>query len=101
MAAGIAADLTEAYRILMDPALRAKYDEDLGGGAPAGPSARSTTRPPAYQDPPQPQPSVVLVVRLVVIVFVARRRRLGRAAVAAPLVERPAWTSSRRRASRV
>ena len=28
MASGIAADLTEAYRILMDPELRAKYDEE-------------------------------------------------------------------------
>ena len=33
MAAGIAADLTEAYRILMDPAMRAKYNDDLLGGA--------------------------------------------------------------------
>src|SRR5260221_11684889 len=32
MAAGIAADLTEAYRVLMDPALRAKYNGDLFGG---------------------------------------------------------------------
>ena len=36
MASGIAADLTEAYRILMDPALRAKYNEDLFG-QPAAP----------------------------------------------------------------
>ena len=33
MASGIAADLTEAYRILMDPAMRAKYNEDLLGPA--------------------------------------------------------------------
>src|SRR6478672_1057563 len=54
MAAGIAADLTEAYRILMDPTLRAKYDENLGGGAAADPAVRSTPRPPEYQEP-QPQ----------------------------------------------
>lgn len=29
MASALAADLTEAYRILVDPELRAKYDEDL------------------------------------------------------------------------
>jgi hypothetical protein len=57
MAAGIAADLTEAYRILMDPALRSKYDEDLSGGVPANPAVRSTPPgPPEYQDP-QPPPS--------------------------------------------
>ena len=44
MAAGIAADLTEAYRILMDPALRAKYDENLSSG---GATATSTSAPPA------------------------------------------------------
>jgi hypothetical protein len=56
MAAGIAADLTEAYRILMDPALRSKYDEDLSGGMPSNPAVRSTPGPPEYQDP-QPPPS--------------------------------------------
>ena len=43
MAAGMAADLTEAYRILMDPALRTKYDEDLSSGGAPG---RSTSAPP-------------------------------------------------------
>ena len=48
MAAGIAADLTEAYRILMDPALRAKYDDEVRGGG------RGHTPPPAPARPPQP-----------------------------------------------
>jgi curved DNA-binding protein CbpA len=56
MAAGIAADLTEAYRILMDPALRAKYDDDLGSAIPSEPAARSTPRPPDDQDPQGPPP---------------------------------------------
>ena len=56
MAAGIAADLTEAYRILMDPALRAKYDEDLRGGA-AAPAPRSPVRPPEPEPVPPPVPS--------------------------------------------
>ena len=56
MASGIAADLTEAYRILMDPAMRAKYNEDLlGGSAPgAGPKAPP---PPSYPDPTPPAAS--------------------------------------------
>jgi len=49
MASGIAADLTEAYRILMDPELRAKYDEDL-----AGPRAAPPVVPPPPQRPPEP-----------------------------------------------
>jgi curved DNA-binding protein CbpA len=55
MASGIAADLTEAYRILMDPALRAKYDDDLSGpsGRHAAPGA---PRPAAQQAPPPPAP---------------------------------------------
>jgi len=64
MAAGIAADLTEAYRILMDPALRASYDAELkSGGAPAGPPRQSPPpgeppRPPSYADvPPAPAAS--------------------------------------------
>jgi len=50
MASGIAADLTEAYRILMDPELRAKYDEELAGPRPATPVA-----PPPPQRPPEPE----------------------------------------------
>jgi curved DNA-binding protein CbpA len=52
MASGIAADLTEAYRILMDPALRAKYNTDLLGGQPV-----SDAPPPAAPRPPSPEPS--------------------------------------------
>lgn len=58
MASGIAADLTEAYRILMDPALRAKYDDDLRGGAPS--PAPPPPRPPSTEQaapPPPPPPS--------------------------------------------
>src|SRR4051794_29421268 len=57
MASGIAADLTEAYRILMDPALRTKYDEELadGGGraAAAPPAPGRTAAPPHPAAPPQ------------------------------------------------
>jgi hypothetical protein len=60
MAAGIAADLTEAYRILMDPVLRGKYNDDLFGG-PSPSSPRSTRQqPPAgpeHEPPPPPPPS--------------------------------------------
>ena len=65
MAAGIAADLTEAYRILMDPDLRAKYDaESSGRAAPAAPpttagaAAAPTTAapPPAAETPFTPPP---------------------------------------------
>lgn len=61
MASGIAADLTEAYRILMDPALREQYDETLADGGPAGirsprsgPQEAPTSR---SQPPPSPSPS--------------------------------------------
>jgi hypothetical protein len=53
MAAGIAADLTEAYRILMDPALRTKYDEDLGVGR-GEPAQKAPPRPPSDFDAPPP-----------------------------------------------
>ena len=55
MAAGIAADLTEAYRILMDPALRTKYDEDMGVSRPAS-GHRPPPSPPSDFDPP-PSPA--------------------------------------------
>jgi DnaJ domain len=49
MASALAADLTEAYRVLADPELRAKYDEDLrlrrGTPEPA-PLQWATTPPP-------------------------------------------------------
>lgn len=51
MASGIAADLTEAYRILMDPSLRAKYNDDLFDGAPT-PSAAPPPRPSAQTEAP-------------------------------------------------
>jgi hypothetical protein len=59
MAANIAADLTEAYRILMDPALRAEYDSDLSGPAvagapPAAPGSRAAAPPPTQAAPPRP-----------------------------------------------
>ena len=50
MAAAIAADLTEAYRILMDPALRTKYDEQLTGPraqTPASPGSSPAAEPVA------------------------------------------------------
>jgi DnaJ domain len=59
MASGIAADLTEAYRILMDPELRAQYDEGLSAGV-GGPAVRTPPRPPAdpqAQAPPRAEPS--------------------------------------------
>ena len=52
MAAGIAADLTEAYRILMDPALRGKYDDERR----AGPSAPAPSAGPRTPAPPEPAP---------------------------------------------
>jgi curved DNA-binding protein CbpA len=55
MASGIAADLTEAYRILMDPELRAKYDEELSSGVAGGPAAKAPApRPPGYTEPEPP-----------------------------------------------
>ena len=66
MAAGIAADLTEAYRILMDPALRTRYDAELGAAphtAPVAPPRQAATPPPAAPpdssqpvEPPPPAP---------------------------------------------
>ena len=55
MASGIAADLTEAYRILMDPALRTKYDEERRTAGP--PPIMPGPRPPAPAPvPPHPPP---------------------------------------------
>src|SRR5260370_31314688 len=56
MASGIAADLTEAYRILMDPALRATYDEDRFGAAGADRSPKPAQGPSESRDP-QPPPA--------------------------------------------
>ena len=62
MAAGIAADLTEAYRILMDPKLRAAYDAELKEGMRAAPvppphPPASPTEAARSEPPPQPDPS--------------------------------------------
>jgi hypothetical protein len=56
MAAGIAADLTEAYRILMDPPLRARYNEDLLSGTATGAAPKTPPRPAPPEDPPPPPP---------------------------------------------
>src|SRR6185503_11531570 len=56
MASGIAADLTEAYRILMDPAMRAKYNEDLFGGGAPDPAPKPPPRPPGDPGPMPPPP---------------------------------------------
>ena len=53
MASGIAADLTEAYRILMDPSLRQVYDEALSA-APAETAARTHVPPPPAAEPQAP-----------------------------------------------
>src|SRR5438552_9658748 len=57
MASGIAADLTEAYRILMDPAMRAKYNEDLFGGAAPDTAPKPPPRAPGQPDPVPPPPA--------------------------------------------
>src|SRR6188768_1294500 len=55
MASGIAADLTEAYRILMDPELRSRYNEELGSGGAQSPSAAPPPAPPAEEPPAAPR----------------------------------------------
>jgi curved DNA-binding protein CbpA len=56
MAAAIAADLTEAYRILMDADLRAQYDESLRTAPPdpKPPLQWATTPPPRRTETAQP-----------------------------------------------
>ena len=56
MASGIAADLTEAYRILMDPALRRKYDDDTQTGPPPVQGPRPQAPPRATEPPPVTAP---------------------------------------------
>jgi curved DNA-binding protein CbpA len=53
MASTRAAELTEAYRILMDPAARAAYDTSLANGS-NGPAVAAPSTASAYQPPPQP-----------------------------------------------
>ena len=55
MAATRAAQLTEAYRTLMNPELRAEYDRLYGGAdAPPPPAAAPQAPPPAAQHPSAP-----------------------------------------------
>jgi DnaJ domain len=56
MAAGIAADLTEAYRILMDPGLRAKYDEEMRAGPHSPPPMPRQPQAPEAAPPPPSRP---------------------------------------------
>ena len=99
MASGIAADLTEAYRILMDPAMRARYNDDLLGDAVADrptshvPRPRGTDEPPpsssssssssaaassssssAWSSPPPPRPSPLAGVDFVKKASLSRMR---------------------------
>ena len=55
IAAGRAAELTEAYRVLMDAALRAEYDEGLKSGM-SHPAARPAA-PPVVDRPPEYRPA--------------------------------------------
>jgi hypothetical protein len=57
IAAVRAAELTEAYRVLMDDGLRAEYDERLNAGAPSGVTARPPSRPPDAIIPNQRSPA--------------------------------------------
>jgi len=51
IAASRAAELTEAYRILMDAELRRTYDESLGGGGSPSPGPPSSPPPATPRDP--------------------------------------------------
>ena len=93
IAAARAAELTEAYRILMDPAARQKYDEDLADGItpPAAPrsaapaAARPEPAPAAECYPPQtPGPEAFQQTRATISDFVrkATLKRFGEAAAA-------------------
>ena len=94
IAAVRAAELTEAYRVLMDPALREKYDGDLGHGraaAAAAPSPRPVTPDPAAPPPAgtypaeTPIPEAFRQTRATLTDFVrkATLARVNEAAVAA------------------
>lgn len=72
MAATMAADLTEGYRVLMDPALRARYDADLQ-------AARNTPdTPPPSPPPPPPSAPVQPGVRPAAGVEFVKRATLSR-----------------------
>jgi curved DNA-binding protein CbpA len=53
MAATRAARLTEAYRTLMNPELRAEYDQHHGGSTPAAAPPTATAPPASPQAPPR------------------------------------------------
>lgn len=57
MAATMAADLTEGYRVLMDPVLRARYDADLLARVSAPQPPPPTAAPSSSPAPPPQQPS--------------------------------------------
>jgi curved DNA-binding protein CbpA len=58
LAATRAAQLTEAYRTLMNPELRSEYDRVHAGDAAAAPPPGAAHQPPPYEQPPPqtPQP---------------------------------------------
>jgi hypothetical protein len=56
MAAVRTAELTQAYRTLSDPALRAEYDVQLAAPAAAEPAAQPEARPPVPVPPPPVEP---------------------------------------------
>jgi curved DNA-binding protein CbpA len=56
LASGIAADLTEGYRILMDPALREQYDEELSEGGVTRNAPRTSAPRPAERAEPETPP---------------------------------------------
>lgn len=56
IAAGRAAELTEAYRVLMDEALREEYDERLKN-APAAPAASRPVSQPSAERPSEDRPA--------------------------------------------
>src|SRR5881392_868722 len=51
IAAGRAAELTEAYRVLMDETLRAEYDERLKSGTTAAAHSAPASQPSAEERP--------------------------------------------------
>ena len=72
MAATMAADLTEAYRVLMDPALRVRYDADLQTAISAPAS------PPPSPPPPSPSAPVHQAVRPTAGVDFVKRATLSK-----------------------
>ena len=56
LAAERAAELTEAYRVLMDESLRVSYDRERGGPAAAAPPHETAAPPSAPAETPRPEP---------------------------------------------